>query len=73
MVSLPRDKWPEAWIKAGYVKPVVPLRLALYGHPDSGGYWEKHCEEHVMSVGFQRVAEWRSCFYHPDLKLFLVV
>ena len=37
-VSLPRDRWPDAWILAGYVKPVAPLRLALYGHPDAGGY-----------------------------------
>eukprot|EP00969_Alexandrium_andersonii_P295523 13063095-Alexandrium_andersonii.AAC.1 len=35
-VRLPRHQWPQAWIEAGMVDPAVPLRLALYGHPDSG-------------------------------------
>ncbi len=47
--------------------------LALYGHPDAGGYWEKHCEKHLLSVGFTPVSEWRSCFWHAVLKLCLVV
>jgi hypothetical protein len=52
---------------------VCPLVLALYGHPDSGGYWERHCEKQLSSVGFEPVEEWRSCFWHPKLSLFLVV
>ena len=38
---LPRNRWPKSW--TNYRDPVCPLRLALYGHPDSGGIWEKHC------------------------------
>ena len=54
--------------------PVCPLELALYGHPDSGGYWERHCDRHLLSVGFEPVHEnWRSCYWHPGLALFLVV
>jgi hypothetical protein len=49
------------------------LVLALYGHPDSGGYWERHCHKHLTSVGFAEIAEWRSCYVHPKLGLFLVV
>ena len=41
-VRLPADARPASW--AGYRDPVCPLRLALYGHPDSGGFWERHCE-----------------------------
>ena len=48
-VSLPRDQWPKAWEK--YDDPVCPLVLALYGHPDSGGYWERHCEAHLAEAG----------------------
>ena len=33
-VRLPRNRWPKAWSKMK--DPVSPLRLALYGHPDSG-------------------------------------
>ena len=38
--------------------------LALYGHPDAGTFWEKHCEARLIEVGFIRV---------PKYKLFLVV
>ena len=60
-------------VMAAYASPGVPLVKALYGHPDSGGYWEKHCETHVRSVGFEDIPAWRSCFWHPRLKLLLVV
>ena len=38
-VSLPPEARPVAW--AGMKSPACPLRLALYGHPDSGGFWGK--------------------------------
>ena len=41
-VRLPKTRWPKSWI-GKYKDPVVPLRLALYGHPDSGGLWEIDC------------------------------
>ena len=56
------------------ILPVCALLLALYGHPDAGGYWKKHCEEHLLSVGFTAVGkEWSSCFGHSELLLFLIV
>ena len=71
-VRLPKEQWPESW--KGMRDPVCPLRLALYGHPDSGGYWEQHCEAHLVDkVGFVPIEEWRSCFWHPKWKMFLVV
>ena len=55
-------------------RPVVRLRLALYGHPDSGTYWERHCDAHLRSVGFEPISEvWNSCYWHAKLKLYLVV
>ena len=54
--------------------PVVQLKKALYGHPDSGTFWEQHCDEHVRSVGFEPFGgEWPSCYYHLGLNLFLVI
>ena len=44
-VRLPKDRWPRKWVDKGYKDPVCPLVLSLYGHPDSGGYWDKHCDE----------------------------
>ncbi|CAE7555766.1 GIP, partial [Symbiodinium pilosum] len=58
-----------------YRDPVCPLRLALYGHPDAGGIWEKHCETQLKSVGWIPILPeiWQSVFYHPELELMLVV
>ena len=35
-VPFPRGQWPKEWWHL--TDPVCPLRLALYGHPDSGGH-----------------------------------
>ena len=72
-ISLPPDFWPDHWKKKGYKNPVCRLQKALYGHPDSGTFWEKHCHEKVTSVGFTPIRNWSSCYYHPELRLFLLV
>ena len=71
-VRIPKHQWPKHW-EGKYTDPVCPLLLALYGHPESGGYWEQHCEAHLLSVGFENIPDWRSCYYHKRLDLFLVV
>ena len=70
-IIIPRERQPESWKR--FREPVCLLKLALYGHPDSGGYWEKHCEEKVALCGFRPIPEWRSCFKHDKLGLFLTV
>jgi hypothetical protein len=55
------------------IDPVCPLEKALYGHPDAGGYWEAHCESHLLSVGFTTINGWKSCYWHERLKMFLIV
>ena len=49
------------------------LKRALYGHPDSGGCWERHCESHLFAIGFEAVPEWQSVYWHPTHKTLLVV
>ena len=49
-VRLPHDQWPASWSKMR--DPVVPLRLALYGHPDAGTCLEKHCDAKLSEKGF---------------------
>ena len=73
-VELPIDRWPKHWV-GKYRRPVVLLRIALYGHPDSGGLWEIHCERMLVAVGFimPDPEGWPSVFFHPELKLLLVV
>ena len=72
-VRLPKDRWPAKWVKEDRRDPVVPLDLALYGHPDAGGYWELKCNGHFVKVGFEPITDWRSCYFHPKLRLFLVI
>ena len=54
---------------------MVPLVLALYGHPDSGGICEKHLNSRLRSKGWAQIlpAVWQSMFYHQELRLLLVV
>src|SRR5262249_49554451 len=71
-VCLPPDARPTSWPRLR--KPVVPLRMALCGHPDSGTTWEKHCDAHVQSVGFVPFGSvWPSCYFHAGWRLFLVI
>ena len=54
-------------------RPVVRMDKALYGHPDSGGYWEEHCDEHIQLHGFVPVPNWPSCYTHKSLDVLLTV
>ena len=46
----------------------------MYGHPDSGGIWEKHVDKKVKKFGFDRASEvWNGCYWNLKLKCFLVV
>ena len=71
-VEIPRDRWPKHWI-GKFIRPAVLLRIALYGHPDSGGLWERHSEAMLIAVGFimPDLEGWPSVFFHPELKLLL--
>ena len=71
-VRLPKERRPKEW-NGKFRDPVVRLRLALYGHPDSGVYWEQKCDTHLKSVGFDPIVDWRSCYFHRELQLFLIV
>ena len=60
-VLLPEDQWPQKWKDNKMRKPMCRLDKALYGHPESGGHWEQHCEAHVIAQGFTPIPEWQSC------------
>jgi len=49
--------------------------LALYGHPDAGGYWEQHCHKALLLGGWTLIknGSWKSVYWHNALKLVLVV
>ena len=76
-VSIPRVQWPQSWKdKNGnprFKNPVCKLLKALYGHPDSGGLWEQHCDAHLRDIGFVEISSWRSVYFHDKLKVLLVL
>ena len=59
-VRLPHDQRPDSFRR--YRDPVCPLRLALYGHPDAGGFWERHAERCLREGGFVPVEGWKSTY-----------
>ena len=73
-IRIPRNRWPKEGV-GKYKDPVIRLVLALYGHPDSGGFWERHCESCLIKVGFKALHPecWPSMFWHERLRLLLAV
>ena len=57
-VGIPKEQWPASWFDSKgqtlHRNPVCKLLRALYGHPDAGGIWARHCDDHLRSVGFCR-------------------
>ena len=51
-VRLPEDQWPKEWVEQGLRNPVCKLECALYGHPDSGTFWEQRCDEDSGRIFF---------------------
>ena len=72
-VFIPPEGRPDGWSDGGYRTPVVRLRKAIYGHPNSGSYWEEHGNKLLLEAGFKPIEAWPSCFWHDKLKLMLSV
>ena len=53
--------------------PVCLLVLALYGHPDAGTCWEKHCDGKLREAGFLSIVNWAGCYRHSTLRAVLSV
>ena len=51
--SLPRNRWPKHWGKE-FWQPIVPLVLALHGHPDSGGILQNHLNSRIGKEGWDK-------------------
>lgn len=75
-VEIPEEGWPEECVKNGTPCRRHCCRLihALYGHPDSGTYWEKHAHKKLLELGFEPAADsWPSVYMHPETDLMLVL
>ena len=71
--SLPRNRWPKHWSKE-FWQPIVPLVLALHGHPDSGGILQNHLNSRIGKRLGQVLPDVRqTIFYHAEYNCMLVV
>jgi len=69
-IELPPKLRPKHW-RDKFVKPVVLLVKALYGHPDAGGLLEQHLKKVIRNLGGQEVPEYPGNFFFPDTKFLL--
>ena len=49
------------------------LDKSLYGHPESGGHWERHLEEAIFAIGGIAVPNHKSSYWFESSKLLLTV
>ena len=70
-IEMPPLLRPQGW--GAFRRPVCRLVLALYGHPDSGGYWQQHSFAIIERAGFQSIEGWPSVFIHPTKRVLLIV
>ena len=71
-VQVPKELWPADW-KDKYTRPMCQLHKALYGHPESGGHWERHLNAKVKACGGEPIEEHPSSFWFGDLKMLMTV
>ena len=69
-IRLPRHKWPKSW--SNIEDTVVSLERNWYGHPLAGLLWEKHFEEVLLELGWEKLPNWACPFVHWELGFFSV-
>ena len=67
-VQIPKELQPEGW---KFRRPVCRLYKALYGHPESGGHWEKHLKGVIKNLGGEPIDEHPGSFWFPKTRLLL--
>ncbi len=50
-IVLPEELWTPEMKKMKC--PVVKLEKALYGHKNSGAYWQEYCDNQCQAAGFE--------------------
>ena len=64
-VALPRAFWPAEWGEK-YKRPMVPLVLALFGHPEVGSLWEEFFVGKLKKLKWQTHSDFPSVFRHGE-------
>ena len=69
-VRLPKSWWPASW--SHMRDPVVLLKRALYGHPESGALWDRHLKAILSKLGWQAVESHPGMFVHQTNAILVV-
>ncbi len=75
-VSIPRNRWPEAWKedKAHWDDPVVRVRRNIYGHKLAALLWQKYAEWIITTkCGFEKLVDWECLYVKRTQHFFLSV
>ena len=68
-IRLPRHKWTKS---CEHVEdPLVPPERNLYGHPLPGLLCERHFEEALPELGWEKIPNWGCMFVHRKQRLLL--
>ena len=70
-VLLPPELVPDS--KKHLHQPCAPLHKALYGHPESTAYWQKHLHAILVKLGGVEFPNLPSVYQNPSLGLVLCV
>ena len=72
-IMLPYEMWTPEMKKMKC--PVFRLEKALYGHKNSGYYWQEFCDKQVRKAGFEPISKsnWPGVYFNKKSKLLLVV
>ena len=72
-IMLPYELWIDEMKKMK--QPVFKLEKALYGHKNSGYYWQEFCDVQVRKAGFEPISKsnWPGVYFNRKSKLLLVV
>ena len=83
-VLVPRHQWPKRGSKhhhkwyypdgsPRFKRPCNRMLRALYGHPQSGGWWEQYADNIAKKKGYVPITNWRGCYFHPEFRIFLII
>jgi len=71
-IVLPKELWTPEMFKMKC--PVFRLKRALYGHKNSGAYWQKFCNEQCLKADFWPISDnWPCAYWNEKTQQFLIV
>ena len=71
-IVLPKELWTPEMHKMRC--PVFRLKKALYGHKNSGAFWQRFCNEKCLKADFRPISDnWPCAYWNDATQQFLIV